>query len=152
MTTDTAVQHRPDALEVLCQPAPLDRTLAAVHAALQGRLPAVHRAAVAVLDDRTGALTTSLASRATATTLVHHQSTLANPPSLEEVAGRRTPRVVDDLSVFDGGPHEHTRPVSELGFRASTTLPLFAREQLVGFVFLSSHPAGCFTAEEPAAG
>lgn len=66
-------------------------------------------------------------------------------PSLQQAIHLRSPRVVNDLSLFKDGEHVHTRRIWEQGYRASYALPIFQESRLVAIIFYNSRQAGCFT-------
>ena len=118
--------------------------LAIVHAELRRRCPGVDRMAVALHDRHDGLLKTFAASPAGESPLRNYEMLLADARSLQDTATSRRPRVVNDLEVFAGGAHEHSRRILGHGFASSYTLPVFDGGVLIAFVFCNSLHKGYF--------
>lgn len=130
-----------DKLQNLGTSAPLVDKLDTLRKLLVARSLPIDRVAVATYDPEGDRLHTFIASNDGANPLTRYESCLGDAPSLVEVRERRTPRVVNDLALFAKGTHLHTSRVSEGGFRASYTVPIFVGRRFVGFVFFNSrHP------------
>lgn len=126
---------------------PLNGKLRLIHEALRGRFPFIDRVAVAVHDPARGTLRTYLASSDAGAILPRYESRLEDAPSLQEILRVGRPRVVNDLTIFERGDHEHTRAIGERGYLASYTMPVRVNGAFWGFVFFNSRRPGCFTAE-----
>ena len=135
-----------DSLGRLAESAPLRDKLLTVHSALRVRHAFIDRVAVALHDPETDLLKTFVASGDGANPLAHYQAKLADCGSLKEVAERGGPRVINDLRRL-GRRREHSRRISEEGYRASYTMPMFMNRRLFGFVFFDSRQPGVFTPE-----
>jgi HD-GYP domain-containing protein (c-di-GMP phosphodiesterase class II) len=61
-----------------------------------------------------------------------------------EIAKTKRPRVINDLSVFQQGEHEHTKSILDQGYRASYTTVMFFGDNLGGFIFFNSYQTDCF--------
>lgn len=133
-----------DKLRDLNASAPLLEKIELLRKLLVERALPIDRVAVATYDQDGDRLHTFVASNDGTNPLVRYESLLADAPSLVEVRDRRTPRVVNDLMLFSAGVHTHTRRISEEGFRASYTVPIFAGERFVGFVFFNSRTPAVF--------
>jgi HD-GYP domain-containing protein (c-di-GMP phosphodiesterase class II) len=133
-----------DKLSALGAAAPLLEKLDTLRKLLVERALPIDRVAVATWDPDADLLHTFIASNDGANPLVRYESRLSDAPSLLEVRDRRAPRVVNDLELFSAGSHLHTRRVSEGGYRASYTVPIFAGQRFVGFVFFNSKQPGVF--------
>ncbi len=116
--------------------------LAHIHATLRERFRFLDRIACAVYDPKTDLLKTLLASSADGS-LSHYQARLSEARSLMEIIESGRPRVVNDLSVFPAA-RAHSRRIAELGYRASYTMPMYARGEFFGFVFFNSLRDGVF--------
>lgn len=131
----------------------LDRNLGLVdkvrtiHAALSDRFPFVKRIAAAVFDPATEMLETFLYTGEDETPLAHYSAPLSESPSLREIIEKGRPRVVNDLTIFAAGEHEHTRRVAARGYRASYTMPMYHQGRLFGFLFFNSYDPDCFAEE-----
>lgn len=112
--------------------------LVCVHEALRLRCPGVDRMAVALHDHQTGMLRTFAASPVADSPLSNYEVALTEVGSLHEIATARRARVVDDLDVFAGSRHEHSRRICGHGFASSYTLPVFDGDELVAFIFCDS--------------
>lgn len=126
---------------------PLSERLEVVHGVLKERFPFVSRIAVAAYDEKRNLLKTFLASSGSDRPLVRYEAPLSEAPSLESILKTGRPRVVNDLSIFHAGPHEHTRAIGSQGYRASYTLPMTSGGSLWGFLFFNSYTAGVFSEE-----
>lgn len=136
-----------DKLRDLDASAPLLEKVDMLRKILEARALPIDRVAVATYDPEGDVLHTFIASNDGENPLVRYESRLSDAPSLMEVRAKRSPRVVNDLELFAGGAHTHTQRISAEGFRASYTVPIFAGERFVGFVFFNSRQAGVF--DEP---
>ncbi len=138
-------EHR-DLLADLNAKLPLDWKIACVHRAVRARFPFVERIAVAAYDPATHLVKTFLASDAgNQNPLSHYESKLEDAPSLVEMLRLGRPRVVNDLSVFKKGEHEHTKRIGAEGYGSSYTLPVFNQGRLWGFLFFDAMEKGAFT-------
>ncbi|MCC6133201.1 MAG: HD domain-containing protein [Acidobacteria bacterium] len=126
---------------------PLSERLEVVHGVLKERFPFVSRIAVAAYDEKRNLLKTFLASSGSDRPLVRYEAPLSEAPSLESILKTGRPRVVNDLSIFHAGPHEHTRAIGSQGYRASYTLPMTSGGSLWGFLFFNSYTTGVFSEE-----
>lgn len=118
----------------------------ALHRSLLAEVGGIDRIAAALYDPKTDALKTFVHSTDGECPLVHYDARLAEVPSLAEVAREGRPRVVDDLAVFAGSPHEHSRRLLDLGYRSSYTVPFFDNGALAGFLFFDSRTPARFSA------
>jgi HD-GYP domain-containing protein (c-di-GMP phosphodiesterase class II) len=134
-----------DKLRDLGASAPLLEKIELLRRLLVARELPIDRVAVATYDPEGDVLHTFVASNDGKNPLVRYESRLADAPSLVEIRTRRAPRVVNDLGLFSAGAHAHTRRIADEGFRASYTVPVFAGNRFVGFVFFNSRQPGAFT-------
>ncbi|OIQ87685.1 cyclic di-GMP phosphodiesterase response regulator RpfG [mine drainage metagenome] len=121
-------------------------TLMDLHDRMRGvaALAALTRIAVAVYDQKTDLLRTFIHSSEGDAALTRYVARLSDVPSLAEIAQTGHPRVVDDISCYNGA-REHSRRVIEGGFRSSYTLPLLNHGRLSGFLFFNSPEPGFFS-------
>ncbi|MCM2314223.1 MAG: HD domain-containing protein [Thermoanaerobaculia bacterium] len=133
-----------DKLRELDASAPLLEKIEMLRRILEARALPIDRVAVATYDAEGDVLHTFIASNDGENPLVRYESRLADAPSLLEVREKRAPRVVNDLTLFAAGSHTHTHSIAAGGFRASYTVPIFAGERFVGFVFFNSRRTGVF--------
>jgi len=132
---------------------PIDRNVSlldkvrTIHAALREHFPFIQRIAAAVFDPETDTLKTFLFTGEADSPLTHYSAKLSDAPSLREIIEKGQPRVVNDLSIFSGGQHEHTQRVAAEGYRASYTMPMYHQSRLFGFLFFNSYDANCFSEE-----
>jgi len=125
----------------------LGEKLRFLHGALAGRFPSIHRIAAAIYDPKTDILKTFVHSSGSDDPLSHYQARLADSRALREILEQGRPRVVNDLVVFAGGEHEHTRQIRAQGYQASYTMPMFMNGVFFGFIFFNSYDKDPFTAE-----
>ncbi|HSP06066.1 MAG TPA: phosphohydrolase, partial [Acidobacteriota bacterium] len=133
-------------LELLSRPGPLTPKLQLIHALIRRRFNFVDRIAVAVFDPAASRLKTYVSSSAKEDPLERYEFPLIRARSLLESLVKG-PRVINDLSVFSEGRHEHTRRIYESGFQASYTVPLLQDQAFQGFIFLNSFQKDCFVEE-----
>lgn len=133
-------------MEFLSRTGPLTPKLQLIHQWIRRRFNFVDRIAVAVFDPYTNRLKTYVSSNAKEDPLEHYEFPMIKARSLLESLVKGA-RVVNDLSVFSEGGHEHTRKIHEFGFQASYTIPLLHDQAFRGFIFLNSFQKNCFTEE-----
>lgn len=121
--------------------------IGAIHAALSERFPFIRRIAAAVYDPATDTLKTFLYVGEDKTPLAHYSARLSETASLREILEKGRPRVVNDLSVFAAGTHEHTRRIAEQGYQSSYTMPMYHEGRLFGFLFFNSYDPDSFGEE-----
>ncbi|MBT8494724.1 MAG: HD domain-containing protein [Deltaproteobacteria bacterium] len=114
------------------------------HQVLTGRYPFIARIAIALYEPQEKLLETFVHSSGGEQPLARYSVALDQAPSLQEIAERRTPRVVPDLDIFAAGTHEHTQRIEAHGYRSSYTLPMFDVGRLFGFLFFNSYEADPF--------
>ena len=129
-----------DALSV----GPVGPRLERIHDWIRRDFGGIERVAVALYDLKSDRLKTFIHSTQGGTPLEHYQAVLAEVPSLEELARSGQPRVIDDLSVFQGSPSEHSRRLLARGYRSSYALPLRENHRLWAFLFFDSLEPGYF--------
>ncbi len=146
MPSDTIFQHQ-DELASLSSSHPLRERLEELHRIIQARYPFVARVAVALMDEDTQTLKTYLHSSGKGNPLSNYEASLEASPSLQQTIHLHSPRVVNDLSIFQNGQHLHTQRIWEHGYRASYALPIFQESRPAAFVFFNSRATNCFTPE-----
>jgi len=133
-----------DALSELNQNLPLNKKLKVIHSVIKKRLDFVDRISVALYDRNLKNLKTFLASSGRDYPLEFYDIEFEKAPSLMEIVRTGKPRVINDLSVFQQGQHEHTKSIQDQGYRASYTTTMYFGEVLGGFIFFNSYQADCF--------
>jgi HD-GYP domain-containing protein (c-di-GMP phosphodiesterase class II) len=142
--------HMPDhqnALEALNHHAPLSEKLQLLHAALAKRFAFIDRVAVAIYDPKTDELKTFIHSSSEDNPLAQYQAKLSQARSLQEIRESGKPRVVNDLTIFAKGTHEHTHRIAAQGYGASYTVPMYFNSDFFGFVFFNSYRKNVFDEE-----
>lgn len=130
---------------IRCSPWDVRPQIESLHRNLLREIPGIDRIAAALYDPKTDALKTFVHSTDGESPLVHYDALMADVPSLGEVARQGRDRVIDDLSVFAGSDHEHSRRLLELGYRSSYTVPFFDNGVLAGFLFFDARKPAHFT-------
>lgn len=125
----------------------LGEKVRAIHAALSERFPFIRRIAAAVYDPATDTLKTFLYAGEDDTPLAHYSARLSETASLCDILDKGRPRVVNDLSIFATGKHEHTRLLAERGYQSSYTMPMYHEGRLFGFLFFNAYESDCFGEE-----
>ncbi|GAB6040498.1 HD-GYP domain-containing protein [Endothiovibrio diazotrophicus] len=136
--------HR-DPLKALDGNLPLARKVEFIHRHLRAHYDFVDRIAIALHERDTDLLKTFIHSSGEDRPLSHYHTRLSDAPSLREILERGTPRVVNDLSIFAASGHEHARKISEQGYGASYTWPMYYQGTFFGFIFINSYRRGCFS-------
>lgn len=127
-----------DALSGLATAGTCQEKLVVVHDVLKERCQGIDRISLALYDRSTKTLKTYLASPADENPLKNYEAVLDESSSLGETARSAGPRIVNDLSVFDGSNSEHARAISGHGFASSYTHPMYHSGDFAGFVFFNS--------------
>jgi hypothetical protein len=73
----------------------------------------------------TDELKTFIHSSGEANPLSQYQARLSEARSLQEIRESGKPRVVNDLTVFAEGTHEHTGRIAAQGYGSSYTVPMY---------------------------
>lgn len=103
------------------------------------RFDFINRIAVALYDAKTDVLKTFIHSSGGDQPLTLYQFPLSEARSLTEIVKSGTPRVINDLTIFNGCTHEHTQKIAGQGYGSSYTLPMFMNGNFFGFVFFNSY-------------
>jgi HD-GYP domain-containing protein (c-di-GMP phosphodiesterase class II) len=133
-----------DPLSELNQNLPLNQKLKVIHNMIKKRFNFVDRISVALYDRNSKILKTFLASSGRDYPLEFYDTELEKATSLMEIVRTKRPRVINDLSVFQQGEHEHTKSILDQGYRASYTTAIFFGDELGGFIFFNSYQTDCF--------
>ena len=141
------MSNHQDALEALNRHTPLSEKLKTLHDALTRRFEFIDRVSVAIYDAKTDELKTFIHSSGEDNPLAQYQAKLSEARSLQEIRESGKPRVVNDLTVFAKGPHEHTGRIAAQGYGASYTLPMYFNGDFFGFVFFNSYRTDVFDEE-----
>ena len=133
-----------DAFKVLDSVLPLKEKISHLHAILNVKYPFIARIAIAIYDPDTKILKTYIHSSGDDSPLDHYQALLENASSLREILKQQRPRVVNNMVAFKDGKNEHTKRITQQGYAASYTLPLYHHEQFFGFLFFNSYQKNVF--------
>lgn len=136
-----------DALEALNHHGPLSEKLKTVHAALAQRFTFIDRVAVAIYDPKTDELKTFVHSSGESDPLSQYQARLSQVGSLQRIRESGKPRVINDLTIFAKGTHEHTHRIAEESYGASYTVPMYFNGDFFGFIFFNSYRKNVFDEE-----
>lgn len=117
----------------------------AVHEQLSSFCPQIRRIGVAIHDPTTQTLRTFLQSTHGPDPLPAYERRLADVPSLADLAATRQARVIENLAAELRSRAEHTVRLLDAGYRSSYTVPMFARNQLLGFLFFDADVPGVFS-------
>ena len=136
-----------DTLAELNKNTSLSEKIRFIHGVLKGRYSFIARVSVALYEQKTDMLKTFIDSSGGDQPLVHYQAMLSDSPSLQDILAEGRPRVVNDLDIFAGGVHEHTRSINDQGYKSSYTLPMYVNSVFFGFTFFNSYEREPFTPE-----
>lgn len=123
----------------------LKQKLVSLHRILQAELPFIARLAIALYDPKTEQLATYLHSSGKDNPLPNYQASLELAPSLQEILRQGKPRVVNNMTTFAKGEHEHTLRIGQAGYAASYTRPMFYHGLCFGFQFFNAFETDVFT-------
>lgn len=132
-----------DTLAQLHESIPLTNKLNFIHKIILEDFPFINRLAIALYDEKTEILKTYAHSTEGDNPVITYEAPLDEAPSLREIIEQRRPRLVQDLNIFSGGKHEHTKRVAAKGYKSSYTMPLYQNGLFIGFLFFNSlqeHP------------
>lgn len=132
-------------LAVLNDNRPLSEKLEYLHQVIKGRYDFIERLAIAVYEPKTDLLKTFIHSSGKANPLNHYHAKLSDSRSLQAVMECGTPRVVNDLSIFDTNDKPHSDRIRAQGYRSSYTLPMFNKNDFFGFIFFNAKMTDVFT-------
>ncbi|MBU0688209.1 MAG: HD domain-containing protein [Gammaproteobacteria bacterium] len=130
--------NRTDMLAQLNHNCSLSEKILAIHDATRNCCEFIHRISVAIYDPALDLLKTLAHSTDDGNPLPGYQVKLADTPSLHQIFLSGRPRIINDLSVFSDSEQTHSKRIVDHGFRASYTIPMYANEQLTGFIFFNS--------------
>ncbi|MBI3595186.1 MAG: HD domain-containing protein [Nitrospirae bacterium] len=136
-----------DRLSFLNKKIPVSEKLKLIHQIIRNRVTCVDRIAVILHDSKSDLLKTFIYSSDEDHPLIRYQAKLSKVKSLKTIMESEQARVVNDLTVFEGGRAEHTKRIASQGFGSSYTLPMFLNGQFLGFVFFNSYEKNSFQAE-----
>ncbi|MBP9713094.1 MAG: HD-GYP domain-containing protein [Sterolibacterium sp.] len=122
----------------------LGHKIAGIHERIKDHIGNVGRVGIALYNQETDQLSTFVHSTDGLTPLEHYRAHLAEVQSLKELHEHRQSRIIDDLAALSGSPSEHTRRILAAGYKSSYTSPLYAGDQLLGFLFFDSQEAAYF--------
>ena len=133
-----------DTLANLHENLPLTEKLRFLHQVIRQDFPFVDRLAIALFDEKTEMLKTyTHSTEGSDNPVTTYEAPLSSAPSLYAILEHRRPRLVQDLSLFAQGQHEHTKRIASKGYKSSYTMPLYQSGTFIGFLFFNSfqeHP------------
>lgn len=112
--------------------------LAVVHETLLKKCQGIDRISVALYDNQTNSLKTFIASPANQSPLKNYEIAVAQGSTLRAIARSRTPRIVNDLRVYENHESAHSLAIVGQGYASSYTHPMYCNRELAGFVFFNS--------------
>lgn len=125
----------------------ISRKLNAIRLELKDSCPLINRLSVAVYHKDRGVLQTYLYAEEEATQLTNYEVPLRDCGSLLKVADEGTPRIVNDMSIFDKGKNKHSKVIKKAGYQASYTMPMLINGELLGFIFANSYTKNALAGE-----
>ena len=120
--------------------------LRALQFVIQARHPGIRRLALALYDSASDRVTSFASSAVAGEDDLHLGWRLQEAPALLCLSQTRSTRVVNQLRACDQADPA-TRWLVEHGYRSSYTVPVYAADALVAFLFFDSVVEGEFTAE-----
>ena len=146
MDNNSLFSHQ-DTLAQLNDNSSLAEKLNFIHNTLKQRLDFIERIAVAIYDAKSDLLKTFIHSSGDARPLSHYQATLSSATSLREIIEAGSPRVVNDLSIFERSTQTHSKRILAQGYGASYTMPMYRKGEFFGFIFFNASRSGVFNEE-----
>ena len=132
------IVFREDPLARLGTASTYQEQLTVVHEVLQKRCPGIDRISIALYDIKTHSLKTFIASPIEESPLKNYQAVLANDSTLSKVGRDSTPRIVNDLRIYEDHNSVHSHALVGHGYASSYTHPIYFNQELSGFVFFNS--------------
>ncbi len=133
-----------DTLANLHENLPLTEKLRFIHQVIRQDFPFIDRVAIALYDEKTEMLKTyTHSTEGNDSPVTTYEAPLSSAPSLYAIIEHRRPRLVQNLTIFSQGTHEHTKRVAAKGYKSSYTMPLYQSGTFIGFLFFNSlqeHP------------
>lgn len=126
----------------------LEEKLKILHRVVRTKYSFVQRISVALYDKKSDMLRTFLSSSGRDYPLEFYEARLEEAPSLKAILQTGKPRVINDLTLFDNGEHEHTKSIIGQGYRSSYTIAMYFQNEFSGFIFFNSYEPDCMQ-EEP---
>lgn len=136
-----------DLLERLNDLSSITEKVEYLHGIIKRRYSFVDRISIVIYDADTDMLKTLAHSTENGNSLPLYQAKLKDVTSLQAIVQAHTPRVINDLSIFDDSEHEHAKRIREHGLQASYTVPIFHDKEFVGFTFFNSRSRDIFEEE-----
>lgn len=136
-----------DFLKELNKNLSLNEKIVTLHNVLRQRLDFIDRIAVILYDAKTDLLKTFIDSSRGVHPLACYEAKLAEVRSLQEIIEVGSPRIVNDLAVFDRNKSKHSEKIQEQGYGSSYTLPMYLNNVFWGFIFFNSYQKHCFKEE-----
>lgn len=118
-----------------------------LHAQLLEQMPDVDRIACVLYEDRDDLLRTFVNSTREGEAIKGYAFRLTDSESLSKLATSRASRVLDDIPAAVQGNTLHSVWLLKEGYRSSLTVPLYDRDQFIGFLFYDSRRPAAFTAQ-----
>jgi HD-GYP domain-containing protein (c-di-GMP phosphodiesterase class II) len=109
------------------------------------RYPNIVRIAFAVYDTETDLLKTYINSTKAGVAIVGYEYKLSDCESLRLLAKTGRIRVIDGINEKVSPTHEHSSWLLEQEYVSSLTIPVFAAQRLIGFLFFDATESGAFT-------
>lgn len=125
----------------------LSEKIQVLHQKIRQEFTYINRVSVALFDKGMNTLKTFVQS-GDDQPLQFYECLMENAPSLVEIKSSEKNRLVNDLSVFRYGVHEHTQKIAATGYQASYSVPLFDNGTFVGMLFFNSYQKKAFRKQD----
>jgi HD-GYP domain-containing protein (c-di-GMP phosphodiesterase class II) len=125
----------------------LSEKIKILHQKIRQEFAYINRVSVALFDKSMNTLKTFVQS-GNDKPLQFYECLMENAPSLMEIKSSEKNRLVNDLSVFRNGIHEHTQKIAATGYQASYSVPLFDTRTFVGMLFFNSYQKNVFREQD----
>jgi HD-GYP domain-containing protein (c-di-GMP phosphodiesterase class II) len=125
----------------------LNEKIRLVHQMIQQDFPFIDRVAVALFDADMNILKTFVHSGKDLP-LQFYECLIDNAPSIREIKNQKKNRLVNDMTVFKNGTHEHTKKIAATGYQASYSVPMFDSGEFIGMLFFNSFQKNVFREQD----
>ncbi|MCK4705701.1 MAG: hypothetical protein KAT90_09490 [Gammaproteobacteria bacterium] len=134
-----------DKLSVINQEGSATSKLKIIHDEIKRHMPFLERIAVIIYQEERDLLQSFIHSDDNRDKVLQfYQSKLNNSESLSEIVHSRTPRVVNDLGIFERNNKKHSRFIAKRNYGASYTTPFYNDGRFTGFIFMNSSDKNVF--------
>ncbi len=116
-----------------------------LHSRMLDVVPVVDRVACAIYDPKSDLLKTFINSTRVGEAISAYQFKLSDSITLRKMVETKQFRVINDLPAAIAPDTEHSAWVLKQGYQSSFTVPMFANDDFIGFIFFDSVTSHAFS-------